>query len=55
LKDVFRGLLLVPLHDTKLRESKLVRMIFRIRELTAQNRGARRDLVEQRQEPTSGQ
>jgi flavin-dependent dehydrogenase len=41
LKDVFRGLLLVPLHDTKLRESKLVRMIFRIRELTVQNRGAR--------------
>jgi len=41
LKDVFRGLLLVPLHDTKLRESKLVRMVFRIRELTVQNRGAR--------------
>ena len=40
LKDVFRGLLLVPLHDTKLRESKLVRMVFRIREL-AQNRGGR--------------
>jgi flavin-dependent dehydrogenase len=40
LKDVFRGLLLVPLHDTKLRESKLVRMVFRIRELV-QNRGAR--------------
>src|SRR4029077_20870059 len=33
LKDVFGGLLLVPLHDTKLRESKLVRMAFRIREL----------------------
>jgi flavin-dependent dehydrogenase len=40
LKDVFRGLLLVPLHDTKLRESKLVRMVFRIRELV-QNRGGR--------------
>jgi flavin-dependent dehydrogenase len=40
LKDVFRGLLLVPLHDTKLRKSKLVRMVFRIRELV-QNRGGR--------------
>ena len=29
LKDVFRGLLLVPFHGTKLRESRLIRMAFR--------------------------
>jgi len=32
LKDVFRGLLLVPLHGIKLRENKLVRMMFSPRE-----------------------
>jgi hypothetical protein len=33
LKDVFRGLFLVPFHGTRLRESRLVRMIFSSREL----------------------
>jgi hypothetical protein len=33
LTDVFRGLLVVPFHGTKLRESKMVRMAFRSREL----------------------
>jgi flavin-dependent dehydrogenase len=33
LKDVLRGLLLVPFHGTKLRESGLVRMAFRTREI----------------------
>lgn len=33
LTDVFRGLLVVPFHGTKLRESKVVRMAFRSREL----------------------
>jgi hypothetical protein len=33
LKDVFRGLLLVPFHGTKLRESRLVRLAFRSREV----------------------
>jgi len=33
LKDVFRGLFLVPFYGTRLRESRLVRMVFRTREL----------------------
>jgi flavin-dependent dehydrogenase len=33
LKDLFRGLLLVPFHGTKLRASKLVRMAFGTREI----------------------
>jgi hypothetical protein len=33
LKDVLRGALLVPFHDTKLRESTLVRMALRFHEL----------------------
>ena len=33
LKDVFRGLFLVPFYGTKLRESRLVRMIFSSREV----------------------
>jgi 2-polyprenyl-6-methoxyphenol hydroxylase-like FAD-dependent oxidoreductase len=33
LKDAFRGLLLVPFHGTKLRESRLVRLAFRSREV----------------------
>jgi hypothetical protein len=33
LKDVFRGLLLVPFRGTKLRESRLVRLAFRSRKL----------------------
>jgi hypothetical protein len=28
LKDVFRGLFLVPFYGTKLRDSRLVRMVF---------------------------
>jgi hypothetical protein len=33
LKDVFRGLFLVPFYGTRLRESRLVRMVFRTRDL----------------------
>jgi len=33
LKDVFRGLFLVPFYGTRLRESRLVSMVFRTREL----------------------
>jgi flavin-dependent dehydrogenase len=33
LKDVFRGLFLVPFHGTKLRENRLVRMMFSSREM----------------------
>ena len=42
LKDVFRGLFLVPFHGTKLRENRLVRMIFSPREmgLAGKNSGA---------------
>ena len=32
LKDLFRGLFLVPFHGTKLRENRLVRMMFSSRE-----------------------
>jgi hypothetical protein len=32
-KDLFRGLVLVPFHGTKLRESRLVRMAFRSRDV----------------------
>ena len=40
LKDVFRGLVLVPFHGTKLRESRLVRMAFRERSGRTLNRRA---------------
>ena len=42
LKDVFRGLLLVPFYGTKLRENRLVRMMFAQREmgLAGKNSGA---------------
>jgi flavin-dependent dehydrogenase len=40
LKDLFRGLLLVPFHGTKLRASKLVRMAFGTREIGFASRDA---------------
>jgi hypothetical protein len=42
LKDLFRGLLLVPFHGIKLRENRLVRMMFSSREagLEGKNLGA---------------
>jgi hypothetical protein len=42
LKDVFRGLFLVPFHGIKLRENRLVRMMFSPREmgLAGKNSGA---------------
>ena len=44
LKDVFRGLFLVPFSGTKLRESRLVNIMFRSSELglASKNSGARR-------------
>jgi hypothetical protein len=39
LKDVFRGVPLVPFHGTKLRESRLLRMAFRSHELESAAKG----------------
>jgi flavin-dependent dehydrogenase len=40
LRDVFRGLALLPFHGKKLRESKLVRRMFPVREMAAAGRDA---------------
>jgi flavin-dependent dehydrogenase len=48
LKDVLRGLLLVPFHGTKLRESRMVRLAFHSRELARAHKRRRDRTIAQR-------
>ncbi len=45
LRDVFRGLALMPFHGKKLRENRLVRRMFPVREMAAAGRDAAPDSV----------